>query len=191
MLLLSLGDHVLSATADRYQEVRVPLHVDGGEDLVLRVELAADVSEAAALAAPPSPTPPPAPTASATTTPMPLALPPVHEQPQPAAAGAGLATAAWITLGGAALLGGASAVSWIVGSNRYAQLERSCGGSCSEAQLSPVKRADLVTNVFLGASLLAAGAAALLFVIDMSAPHERAQHALQGSPQGLALRGSF
>jgi hypothetical protein len=185
MLLLSLGDHVLRAAADGYQEVHVPLRVDGGEDLVLRVELAADASNAASQ--PPSPTPPPAPTASATTTPR----PPGRAQPQPTAAGAGLATAAWITLGGAALLGGASAVSWIVGSNRYARLERSCSGSCSDAQLSPVKRADVITNVFLGASLLAAGASALLFVIDMSAPHEGAPRALQVSAQGLALRGSF
>lgn len=189
VLLLGLGDHVVSAVAEGYQEVQVPLHVDGGEDLVLRVELAADGVAAAAMAATPSPTQPPAPVSSASTTPMPSL--PSRAASAAGRHGSGLSTAAWITLGGAALLAGGSVASWIVGSNRYADLDKTCGGSCPEDRLSPVKRADLLASVFLGASLLAAGTSAVLFVLDITGSDERKPQAFRIAPHGLGLRGSF
>jgi hypothetical protein len=189
VLLLGLGEHVLSAAAEGYQEVRVPLHVDGGEDLVLRVELASDGSGTAA--APPRPTQPPAPTATVSAEPT-LAQSAANGT-QPSAASSGLTTAAWITAGGSVVFAGVAVATWLVGNSRESNLERTCAPGCSEASLASLKRADVLTSVFLGAAVVAAGAAAALFVIDLSGSGEKQpeQRALYISPQAVSLRGRF
>jgi hypothetical protein len=187
VLLLDLGDHVLSAVADGYQEARVPLHVDGGEDQVLRVELAppAAAGEVTAQGAPAAPTEPSHAVAASTEPAAPRAALQPHDSSD------GLEIAAFVTLGGAALLGGVSAAFWISGNAKYQKLERTCAGFCSEAQLAALKTSDLLTTVFLGAAIAAAATASALFVIDLSAPDSRSSAALRVSPQGIVLHGSF
>lgn len=192
-LLLGLGDHVASATADGYQEVRVPLRVAGSEDMVLRISLqplSAPAAATPALAPVPAAAPAAAapPTAATTTAPA-------------ESSGNGLRTAAWVTLGATVLLAGGSAAFWLVGEGKYKDLKMQCGTHCADAQIadSGVKRADTLTTVFLALTATAAVTSGILFVV--SAGHgsgsehasavEHDRMALRVGPGFAQLQGSF
>jgi hypothetical protein len=187
LLLLGLGDHTVSAVADGYQEVRVPLRVEGSEDMVLRIALQPMAAPAAPAPTPvpvaePAPVAPVAPPAAATTTQP--ALEPRH----------GLRTAGFITLGAAALLAGGSGVFWLVGSGKYTDLQNSCGATgCTSAQIdaSGVKSADTLTTVFLGLSAAAAVTSVVLFIAGSGGSSEKASASLGVGPGYAQLRGSF
>ncbi len=197
VLLLALGDHVVSASADGYQEMRVPLRVDGGENLVLRIALQPVVAAPAPTLAPaPAAAPAPAPALNSLAAPSAPAAPQSATTAPAAQSRAGLGTAAWISLGTGVALGGAAAAFWFMGEGKYSDLQKTCGSTvagCSESAISSsgVKTADALTNVFMGLSAVAVVTSAVLFMVKARGRGERPVAAVSVGPMALQLRGSF
>jgi nitrogen fixation-related uncharacterized protein len=176
VLLLNVGVHEIVARADGHADARQPLRVEGGENLVLRLQLAAAPRSTPAVAA----------TAPA---------PPVAA-PAPASGrddGSGLRLGAWIALGGAAAFGAASAVFWVIGDGQYDDLESSCMRSCSDEQISDsgVETSDLMTNVFLGVAAAAGVTSVVLFALSAGGSEQPSETALDVGPGSLRLRSTF
>ncbi|HEX2678933.1 MAG TPA: hypothetical protein VHM19_19920, partial [Polyangiales bacterium] len=152
VLLLALGDHVVSASAEGYQEVKVPLKVEGGEDLVLKIQLAPANQPQPTPQAAPAPLPPPAP-----------AAPVVKKH-------SGATTAGWVLAGTTVAFAGGSAVFWVIGSGKYDDLKKECGTSCSDKQVkdSGVKTSDTLTTVLLAAAGASAIASVICFAVGSS-----------------------
>ncbi len=192
VLLLSLGDHVVSASAEGYQEVRVPLRVEGGEDLVLKIQLSPVNAAPAAVPVPqaaPAPLPPPAATTPA---------------PQAATHGSKAGkTVGWIGVVGTVAFGGASAAFWLMGSTKYDSLKKSCGAvGCTDQQIkdSGVKSKDTLTTVFLGLAGASAVTAVVGFIVGFgggggseqaSLDHAQATAHVSVGPTSVQLQGSF
>lgn len=181
VVLLDIGEHELTASADGYRTATRKLHVEGGQSVVLRIAL--DAQGVAAL----PPTVAPASAAS----PAPAAA------PAPAAqGGSALGTAAWIALGSAAVLGAGAGAFWVVGEGQYDDLQAACGArGCSEAEIddSGVATSDLLTNVFLGLAAAAGVGSVVLFVLDAGQGGE-AEHArieLRVGPGGVRIAGQL
>ena len=185
VLLLALGDHVISVAADGYQEVRVPLRVEGGEDSQLKIELLP--VNAAQTNAAPEPLPPPA---LAPMTPTSSAPPPKKMSTA--------TTIAWVAAAGAVALAGTSAAFWFVGDAKYNKLEKSCAANgCSDKQLSGVKSDDTLATVFLSLSGAAVITSVVCFVVGAGGSNaaadttEKASAHLSVGPTSLQLQGSF
>lgn len=200
VLLLALGDHLVSATADGHDELRLGLRVDGGEDVPLHLQLTKTVlapSEPVVQAAPIAP-PQDAPAAE------PVAAEPAEpvaaDRAEPVAAesdgGSGLTTAGFVTLGVAAASGGAALAFWMIGEGQYDDLD-ACAPSCSDQEISDsgVETSDSLTNVFLGVSAAAAVTSVVLFVLGANAGDDAASESASArlliTPTGGAVRGSF
>jgi nitrogen fixation-related uncharacterized protein len=197
-VLLDVGTHVISATADHYKPTNLRLAVEGGMDQAVRVALepllavqpivpAIDASHPPPVATPVSEAPPP--TSAATP----------HE-----AEASNLGTYAVIALAGAGAFGIASAVFWLVGNGQYNDLKSTCGHKCSDKQIddSGVKTSDLLTDVFLGVAAASAVTGGVLFAISagQGGEHESSAQSpardgvsvsLHAAPTGVALRGKF
>jgi hypothetical protein len=194
-VLLDVGTHVISATANGYKSTNIRFNVEGGSDQAVRVALepllalqpmVPAIDAAHPPAQPPKPSEPPK-----------TATPAVrHEQ--------SLAPYAWVALASAGAFGIASGVFWIVGEGQYKDLNTSCAPGCSPQQIdgSGVKTSDLLTNVFLGAAAVSAVTSGVLFAIDAARSGEHdslarrsekggATLALHPGPTGVSLRGTF
>jgi nitrogen fixation-related uncharacterized protein len=193
VLLLALGDHLVSATAEGYDELRLGLRVDGGEDVPLHLQLTKTVvapSEPVVQAAPPVPLVEPQGAAAVV----------ADSSAAPAAAdsdaGSGLTTAGFVTLGVAAASGGAALAFWMIGEGQYDDLD-ACAPSCSDQEISDsgVETSDLLTNVFLGVSAAAAVTSVVLFVLGANAGDDAASETESArvliTPTGAVVRGSF
>lgn len=190
VLLLSLGDHELTATAEGYQNLRLPLRVEGGEDSTLQLTLVTATAAPTALAsaAAPAPLPPPAPTDGTAV------------KPQAAADGGSTATTVgWIAAASAVAFAGGAAAFWFIGEGKYSDLEKQCGSSCSNAQIdaSGVQTTDLLHQVFVAVAGAAAVTSVIGFVIgassggdDVAADGGMAARVRLG-PTSLQIEGSF
>jgi len=182
VLLLSLGDHVISARAEGYQEARVPLRVEGGESLALKIQLAP-------VGVAPTAVPALVPAAAPVAAPASAPAQPARQQDSGA-----MSTAAWVLLVSGAAIGGGAAIFWIVGGNQYSDLEKSCGVSgCSDAEVaaSGVETSDLLTTVGLGLAGATLAASVVCFVLAGGDDGESASASLRIGPTGVNLRGSF
>lgn len=174
VLLLNVGTHEILARADDYADARQYIRVEGGENLLLRLQLGAPAQ--APVAAP---------------APEPAASPAASAAPDDRS---GLRLGAWIALGGAAAFGGAAVAFWVIGEGQYDDLETLCMRSCSDKQIedSGVETSDLLTNVFIGVAAAAGVTSALLFVLSAGGSDEAPpQTALQLGPGSVRLRGVF
>jgi hypothetical protein len=203
-VLLDVGTHVISASADRYKPTNLRLSVEGGMDESVRVPLEPLLAVAEGVPAldPNHPAP-----ASA----------PASQQPPPAAPrDHTLQTAAWITLAGAAALGIASGVMYFGVAQgdiddvegRKADTCKAMGG-CTRADVaqfidgyiddSGVHTSETLATVFLIAAGAGAVASGVMFAIDLSNDGEPAPATgraaprvkLALSPGAMALRGQF
>jgi len=94
-----------------------------------------------------------------------------------AAPSSGGRTAAYI-IGGIGVAGLATFTTLAIhGMSRRSELEKECFGSCTEAQVDPVKTELLVADVALGVGVAAIGVATVLFLTSGSSSPERASSA--------------
>lgn len=184
-LLLSFGEHVISASREGYENARAQITVQGGERGEVKLALV-PVSEAPVAAplvdAAPELTPPPSASRDMDTT----------EAPQRKL------RYTWVALGASAVFGGASAAFWFLGDSKLDKLAKRCdedaqrGSPCVKGKVSTdaIERYELLTNVSLGltgASLIATG---VLAYIEWPRSRERPV-ALGVGPTSLSVRGAF
>jgi hypothetical protein len=197
-VLLDVGTHVISASADHYKPSNVRLAVEGGTDQVLRVPLEPLLAVQAVVPALDSEHPLPAPSQgpAPSPSPQPATTPPPNQD-------SNLGTYAFIALAGAGAFGIASGVFWLVGDGQYKTAHASCPkNDCPEPQLSSIKTSDILTNVFLGLAAASGVTAGVLFAINAgsggerdSAPKSSATApmtvAFHATPTGVLLKGQF
>jgi hypothetical protein len=178
VLILSLGDHELTANAEGHQELRMSLRVEGGEDNELKLELSK--TDAAPLAAAPLAAPAQAPA-------------PAHSNGD----GSTATTIGWVAAAGAVVFAGGSAAFWFIGDSNYSKLEDLCGpDSCTQQQIddSGVGTADTLHLVFMGLAGAAAITSVVAFVVGGSGdeqPPSAATARLNIGPGSVQLQGSF
>lgn len=190
-LLLDLGTHVISATANGYKPTNMRLNVEGGMDEALRVPLEPLLAVQAGVPAIDPDHPQPA-------TPEPTQAAP----PPPKVEDNHFRTYGWIALAGAAAFGGASAITFFaVGGSKYDNLKKQCGTTCTDQEIddSGVKTMDTLSTVFLVAASAAAVTSATFFLLDNGSEAEASAHARADrahvafavAPNGVALAGRF
>jgi hypothetical protein len=200
-VLLDVGTHVISASADGYKPTNLRLAVEGGMDQSVRVPLEPLLAMQAAVPAI-DPNHPPTPTPEAQPSPAPVAQVDTGK-------GGHLATYAWITLAGAAAFGIAGGIThFVIGQGQYDDIKtrkkNECEPSCTREQVdlyvdeSGVKTSDTLATVFFVAAGAFAATTIVLFAIDASsgksdtqASAAQPQVALAVSPAGMSLRGQF
>jgi hypothetical protein len=188
-LLLDVGTHVISASADGYKPSNLRLSVEGGMDESVRVPLEPLLAVQASVPAIDVDHPAPAqPEAAAPAQPPPPKISDNH-----------LRTFGWVALAGAAAFGVASAVTYYgIGDSRYSKLKSTCSPGCSDKQVSGLQTMDTLSTVFLVAASAAAVTSGVLFLLDngsKAAASEHAQAAARVSfvvaPTGVAALGRF
>jgi hypothetical protein len=165
---LDPGEHLFRVERPGYEPIeRTIVVVQGERDRVLRFALRA-------LAPPPAPVTSP-----------PAAIAP-RAQPTywPAVVAAGASAA---TLGVAAWLG-------LTGRSDLSQLHGTCAPDCSDAQVDPIRRKLIASDVVLGVGLLGTALAAYLFVrppTTTEAPHPRVGVAFAAGSASVWIRGAL
>lgn len=72
-------------------------------------------------------------------------------------------TPAALVLGFSSLVAVGSLITGLVARSRYNEAERSCGSSCSDSEVKPIKQMQLTSTVLTGAALVGVGAGAYLW----------------------------
>lgn len=186
-VLVSFGEHTLSASAPGYQSSTSKFAVQGGERGELRLVLYK-------LGAPQAVGQATAPASSVEKT---IEQPAPTEKPAPPRIErTGGLRYTWVALGASAAFGGAAAATWFVGQGKVDSLAKSCdraeasGTPCPPGSVdtSQPKRFERATNALIGLSGGALITAVVLAAFEW--PRER-RLALDVGPRQLSLRGSF
>ena len=194
VLMLTLGEHLLSAEAEGYEPAQLSVRVQGGERSELRLVLKpSSAKQAVAANSLPESTgdeplraqpAPPSPEASG---PAPHPDPPAPPQP---ASGPGAWP--WIFAGGSALMLGGATAFWLSAEAEVQDLDDRCPQQCTVADVdgASVRGKDLLTNVLLISGVAAAGVATYLFIAGGS-PEGEGEVSLRIGPTALGVEGRF
>lgn len=189
-LLLSFGEHEVSATAPGYEAASTRVRVQGGE----RGEIELHLTPLASVTAEPAE---PMPTTVERPTPAAAALPEAKPvEPAPSGLRGGGLRYTWVMLGAAALFGGGAIASYYLGDRELDDLDARCarraqtGSPCEPGKVdtSKVKRYERMTNAAIGVSAGALLGAVLFAYFEW--PRERELSVAVG-PSSLTLQKEF
>jgi len=185
-ILLSFGEHTLSASLEGYETARAQVSVQGGERGEVTLNLVPQFVDMKAVATESQPEEPPSERA------LSAAEPPSEQEMR------GGLRYTWVALASGAAFGGAAAAFWFIGEKKLDDLDAKCataadsGRACSAANTDTdeVQRFELFTNISLGAAAAAVLATGIVAYFEWPRSSEHRVSVGLG-PTSLSVRGAF